>query len=320
MTSSPSPCCRARWRGWVSVLLLPVIGLALACENGAAPKERGQSTDVDAPIVSHPPAKPLLSPPQVTARITPSKPNWKDGQQIFTLTLTNNGTKTETVHAIVYGTNEEMHPPRRAISPPTAYDWFKLVGSRDGKLTARDLERNWKNNPFVSARGGKMPASWVATLEAGQSKDIEASHSLDDVSPHPATKGKTLAKQGFVEYSIWLFTSDGQLFDEQTVSAKSGAVVERPSTGKMPPETKKTPPDTKPALADTKKDTKSAPPETKPEDPEETAKQLFRQALADLEKNQPARAREKVLTILDKYPKTKAANAARQLLKDLDRR
>jgi hypothetical protein len=285
--------------------------MALACENGSGAKDngRGQSSDSDRPIINRPQTKPLLEPPQVTARIAPSRPNWKDGQQIFILTLTNNGTKTETIHALVYGTNEEIHPPRRAISPPTAYGWFELVHSRDGKLTARDIERNWKNNPFVSVRGGKMPASWVATLEAGQSKDIEASHSLDDVSPHPATKGKSLAKQGFTEYGLWLFTSDGQLFAEQTISAKSGSVVERPSTARMPPETKKTPPDTKPA-----------PPDTKPADPEDIAKQLFKQALADLEKNQPAKAREKLLSILDKFPKTNTAKGARQLLKELDNR
>jgi len=288
--------CRARWRSWVSVLLLPVVGLALACENGNAPKNGGrpQSTSADAPINFQP--KPLVSPPQVTATISKSKPNWKDGQQIFLLTLTNNGTKAETIHAIVYATNEEIHPPRRAISPPTGYGWFNLVGSRDGKLTARDLERHWKNNPFVSARGGKMPASWVATIEPGQSKEIEASHALDDTSPHPASKGKRLAKEGFLEYSIWLYTSEGQLFSEETVSSKPAAVV----TDKMPPETKK------------------PPPETKPEDPETLAKQQFKLALADLEKNDAARAREKLRLILDKYAKTNTAKAARKLLKELD--
>src|SRR5262249_15285007 len=149
----------------------PLVGMALACENGGKKNGRAQAGDPDSlPITNSGrpsnAARPPGPPPDVTAGIsTKTEPNWKDGQQVFILTLTNNGKKTETVHAIVYGTNEEIHPPRRAISPPTAYGWFSLVGSKDGKLTAQDLERSWKNNPFVSARGGKMPASWLVTLE-----------------------------------------------------------------------------------------------------------------------------------------------------------
>jgi hypothetical protein len=296
MTESPPQIGQRGWRAWISLFSLPLVALGLACENGAAPKNGPANNDATMPS-----GGPITSwvnkksgpPPEVTASISNARTSWKDGQQVFTLTLTNNGTKAETVHAIVYGTNEEIHPPRRAISPPTGYGWFSLVGSKDGKLTGKALESNWKNNPFVTARGGKMPASWVVTIEPTQSKDIEASHTLDDTSPHPAAKGKRLAKEGFTEYTIWLFTTDGQLFEDKTVPAKPPAKVERPTTAK------KTPPD------------------TKPEDPEDLAAKQFKLALADLEAMKKDKAREKLQLIIDQYPKTNTAKAAKKLLKEL---
>lgn len=283
-----------RTRAAVCLLAFPLMLVGLACENGsqpsAAPRDTGSSWE--GPRITAWVKNKDIPAPEVAARISRAKaPDWPDGQQIFFLSLTNNGKRAETVHAIVYATNEEIHPARRAISPPTAYAWFSLAGSKDGKLSARDIERNWKNNVFVSARGGKLPSSWQATLEPGETKIIEASHVLDDTSPHPASKGKRLAREGFTEYTIWLVTNEGQLFEEIRQPAKP-TKVERPTTAKKPPE-------------------------TKPEDPEELAAKQFKLALYYLEVKQPRTAQEKLQLILDNYPKTNTAKAARKLLQEL---
>lgn len=295
MTRSSPERGRRRWRGWVSVFVLPLVVLGLACENGGQQQAANSApgTAPDGPPITTWVKNKDVPLPQVTASISRSLINWSDGQQTFTITFTNNGKRSETVHAVVFASNEEITPPRRAVSPPTAYAWFSLAGSKDGKLTSRDIERHWKNNVFVSARGGKLPSTWQATLEPGETKDIDASHVLDETSPHPASKGKRLAKTGFTQYALWLFTNDGQLFDEQTIPAKQPP-VERPSTAKKTP-----------------------PPETRPEDPEELAAKQFKLALYYLEVNQPTKAKEKLQAILDKYPKTNSAKAARKLLKEL---
>lgn len=286
----------SRARAGVCLLALPLVVVGLACENGSQQSAAPKETTWDGPRITAWVKNKDIPAPEVTARISKAYANWNDGQQTFILSLTNNGTRPETVHAIVFGTNEDIHPARRAISPPTAYAWFSLAGSKDGKLSAADIQRHWKNNAFISARGGKLPNSWQATLEPGTTKDIEASHNLDDTSPHAATKGKRLAREGFTEYTIWLVTNEGQVFDEIRQPARPPK-IDRPSTAKKTPETK--------------------PAETKPEDPEELAAKQFKLALYHLEVKQPRMAQEKLQSILDNYPKTNTAKAARKLLQEL---
>jgi hypothetical protein len=187
----------------VCLALLPIFSLACG-KSGPTAKVKVYVT-YDR-IGSRPRPVRTGPPPQVTAAISQPKINWADEQQLFTLTLTNAGDKPETVHAIVYASNEQTKPPRRAISPPTAYQWFELAGSKDGRLSAQAIEQGWQTKAFITARGGKMPYSWQATLKPGETKAIEASHNLDARSPHPATKGKKLAHVGFLEYRVWLFT------------------------------------------------------------------------------------------------------------------
>ncbi|OAI45333.1 hypothetical protein AYO44_02710 [Planctomycetaceae bacterium SCGC AG-212-F19] len=250
-------------------------------------------------------SKPDAGPPQVTASIARVKLNWKDRQQTFDLVLSNTGDKTAIVHAIVYGANDTVNPPRRGVSPATASAWFTLANSKDGQLTSVDIERAWKAEAFASARGGRLRKSWDVKIEPGITEVVEASHDLDDKSPHPQYKGKVLPNVGYTEYRVWLFTAEGQCFFEQTV----------PAFGPPPPprETKKLP-DTK--VADTKPapETKS----TRPLSPlEAEADKELKLAISYLERNRIQDAKDKLIAILKKYPDTESAKSARKLLKDL---
>ncbi|MBY0526211.1 MAG: hypothetical protein K2R98_22645 [Gemmataceae bacterium] len=281
---------------WAILFAAPLVLAAIACEDGSRGNGNGtgQATNPD----GSPWVGPVVrgTPPQFTAEVSNVKVAWKDWQQTFDLTMTNEGKKTETVHAVIFASNEDMQPPRRAVSPPTAYLWFKLAGSSDGQLTHKSLERCWKNNAFVGARGGKLPATWVATLAPGASQKTEASHVLDETSPHPATKGKTLKREGFTTYHVWLFTPEGWCFDQKTLS-----VAELQAADKGPK--------TKPSEKD--------PPEAKSDDPEAQAEKALKLATYYLDTNQPAQAREKLQMILDKFPKTASAKTARKMLRDL---
>jgi hypothetical protein len=247
-------------------------------------------------------------PPQVKAAISQVKINWKDKQQTFLLRLTNSGAKTEVVHAIVYARNDETNPPRRGISPPTAYDWFKLANSQDGRLTSQNIAQTWRAAEFATARGNRLRKSWDVKIEPETTENVEAAHDLDDTSPHPAFKGKKFASVGYAEYQIWLFTPEGYCFSEETW----------PAFG-PPPEPKKTPePKTEPKPMPEPKvvvDDKSKDPKP-PVDPriEKLAANELRLALYYLEQNRKQDARDKLAFILKRFPETKAATEARDYL------
>jgi hypothetical protein len=292
----------ARWPAVRLVLLgLPLVSLALACDNGAAVPNKPGSRSVPGSTSGIFPAAAL---PSFRVSIDQVRVNWGVApQQTFSMTLTNTGARLETIHAIVYACNEDMNPPRRAISPPTASDWFVLAESQDGRLSPTDIEAHWKDNSFVSARGGKLKFSWDTTpgLPPGASRTIEASHDLDDVSPHPATRGKKLARSAFKEYQVWLFTSDGRCFHKETVPlTKVEEAPERPATRPAPtrPVTTKQPSDKGPVA-------------------EADAADLLRLAQYYLSNNKPDPAREKLQLIVEKYPQTEAARTARQLLREM---
>jgi hypothetical protein len=286
MTIIPSPA--DRWPNLrLALLALPLLGLLSACENNAPAPNRSAAR------VAGTTPSPL---PTFQVAIDHVRISWADGQQTFALTLTNAGPSLESIHAIVYGRNEEITPPRRAISPPTASDWFTLADSRDGKLTPEDIEKHWKDNAFVSARGGKLKFSWDTTVPAGASKTIEAGHDLDELSPYPATRGKRLARAGFTEYQVWLFTADGRCFHKETVPVtKVEQAVEhpvtRPATGKQP---------------------LVAGPQA-----EADAAEILRLARYYIRHDKTDQAREKLTLIVEKYPQTEAARTARQLLREL---
>jgi len=278
----------------VCLALLPIFSLACG-KSGPTAKVKVYVT-YDR-IGSRPRPVRTGPPPQVTAAISQPKINWADEQQLFTLTLTNAGDKPETVHAIVYASNEQTKPPRRAISPPTAYQWFELAGSKDDRLSAQAIEQGWQTKAFITARGGKMPYSWQATLKPGETKAIEASHNLDARSPHPATKGKKLAHVGFLEYRVWLFTPDGQCFSEQTVPAES----EKAASPGEPTVKKTTTPPTEPLPKTSRK-------------AEGEAARALRLARYYLENNKPDQARAKLQLVLDRYPRSTAETEAKELL------
>jgi len=303
MPGAPTPIfSRAVLPVW---LLLPLPLLALACENTPTPiqlgkvKPTGLASTGPGPTTADKP----YTPPPVTAGISQVKLNWKDRQQFFTITLTNSGDKEEIVHAVVYGTNNTANPPRRGISPPTATDWFGLVNSRDGVITAADIEKNWKTAGFLSARGGRLRRTWDEKVGPNATIEVLAAHDLDDKSPHPQWKGKPLAAVPYTEYHLWLFSPEGFCFFEETV----------PAFG--PPPVKPTPtktPDTKPAPPKVM-ETKPAPKPVNPKD-EALASTELRLATTYLELNRKQDARDKLNLILKKFPDTAAATKARELL------
>jgi len=279
------------------MLLLPLLCLVSGCgERGGAQNASRNPQENTAPT------KPRGAPPVVTASISAVRTQWKDGQQTFTLSLTNNGEKAETVHAIVYARNEEISPPRRAISPPTAYNWFKLIDSRNGLLTPNDIERNWRADAFFNGRSGRLRKSWDVTVQLGTSAVIEAAHDLDETSPHPDYKGLRLAHAGYTEYQVWLFTPEGQCFKEQTISARAPSSL---APGPTPTTAQK----------------KNGPTPTEPRPPttaeEKQAASTLRLAQYYLDNKQPEQAREKLQVILHKFPDTEAARTARKLMTQL---
>ena len=292
-------------------LLLPLPLLPLACEYTPTPIQMGK-VKATTPASTAPTAttgeKPY-TPPPVTGRISQVKLNWKDRQQFFTITLTNSGDKEEIVHAVVYGTNNTTNPPRRGISPPTAKDWFGLVNSREGVITAADIEKNWKAAGFLSGRGGRLRRTWDEKVGPNTSIDVLAAHDLDEKSPHPQWQGKALAAAPYTEYHLWLFAPEGQCFFQETVPAFGGPPVAKVEP-KKPPETKP-----EPKVVSTKP---VAPPEPepKPVNPKEEALAGTELRLAStyLQMNRRQDAKDKLNLILKKFPDTDAAKKAREML------
>lgn len=236
--------------------------------------------DARTSFVEQPPAatRPKAPPPPVTAEISNIKTSWRDGQQTFSLKLRNQGDRPATVHAIVYACNEEIQPPRRNISPPTAYEWFALVGSRDGTLAPRDIEKNWRIQ-FQSARGGKRPKSWEVNLMANEVQDVEAAHDLNQACPHPAWKDQPLNPVGFTDYHIWLFTVEGDCFFQKDVLQVSPA---------------------------------------QPLSPEDEAGNALRLAYHFLDSQKKAQGREQLQLIVNQFPETTSARIARKLLRQMN--
>src|ERR1700733_7292433 len=94
----------------VALLALPM--LSLACDNGSAGPARSGAGPAGG---SGPGNVSSASRPSFQVGIAKVRVSWADGQQTFTMTLTNTGERLEAIHAIVYGRNEDMNPPRRAL-------------------------------------------------------------------------------------------------------------------------------------------------------------------------------------------------------------
>jgi hypothetical protein len=292
-------------------MMLPVALLVSSCEQQVSPLQEGK---IRPPTTSAaPPTRQLpATPPDVVPRIADVKLNWRDRQQTFNLILHNRGKKPELVHAIVYGSNEGITPPRRGISPPTAYHWFTLAKKNDGALTADDIEQAWKAEAHATARGGKLRKSWDVKIDPQKTVTVDAAHDLDEKSPHPQWKDKKLTQTGYTEYRIWLFTADGQCFYEQVWPA-FGPPPE-PKNARAP----KTSPDTakpaEPKLPD--------PVVVKSVDPriESLARDELKLATYFLERNRKQDARDKLNHLLKTYPDTESARLARRLLDDIEAR
>jgi hypothetical protein len=260
-----------------------------------------------------------LPPPSITASIGKVKLNWKDRQQTFTLSLTNHGEQTETVHAIVYAKNDDLTPPRRGVSPPTAFNWFKLANSTDGDLKSIDVARAWKAEAFASARGGRLRKSWDVKIDPEDTAVIDAAHDLDETSPHAQWKGRKLAAVGYSEYQIWLFTDVGDCFLEETVLARPPSYTPEPQKRPEPKVEVKKSPEPEPKPVEPKVEAPAPEPKPKPVDAktEMHAANELRLAAYYLEVNRRQDAKDKLNLILKKFPDTKAAEKAREMLKNL---
>ena len=307
-----------RWTKAPGCALVALLGLS-ACEK-PTPLQEGKPAVVSKVTRVTPTNGKNVQPsgpPSVTASISKVKLNWKDRQQTFTLNLTNHGERTETVHALVYAKNDDVNPPRRGISPPTGFNWFQVANSKDGDLKSIDVVRAWKAEGFTSARGGRLRKTWDVKIDPEETKEVEAAHDLDETSPHPQWKGKKLAGIGYSEYQIWLFTETGECFLEETVLARPPSYTPEP---KKPPEPKveiKKTPAPEPKPVETK--TVEVPPPPRPVDPkiETHAANELRLAAYYLEVNRRQDAKDKLNLILKKFPETKAAEKAREMLKNL---
>jgi len=292
--------------------LLPIIGVSVACEVPSPPDVNYVRSGVNtrrstsgAVTTVRDSNQPL---PQVTAKMARVKLNWKDRQQTFDLHLTNAGSKQEIVNAIVYAKNDTTDPPRRAISPPTAFDWFNLANRKDGQLAPEDIELSWKMTGFQSGRGGRLRKTWDVKVEPEATAVVECAHDLDELSPHPKWKGKKLATAPYIEYQVWLFTSDGQCYFQEKFNGQGEPLNPRP----VPKKTEEPEPK------------KSAPPETKPRTaptPAAEAQAATELKLAEyyLDRNRVQDGKDKLKTIVEKFADTKAAGRAQDLLKHLEK-
>lgn len=303
--ASIHPARRLRWLG---ALLLPLVGVSLACDGPPGSSDvtyvkSGANTRRSTPGATTTPRDPTQPLPLVTAKMSRVKLNWKDRQQTFDLHLTNAGSKQEIVNAIVYAKNDTTEPPRRGISPPTAFDWFNLARRTDGQLVPEDVELAWKMSGFQSGRGGRLRKTWDVKVEPEATAVVECAHDLDELSPHPKWKGKKLATVGYLEYQVWLFTTDGYCYFQEKFNAQGEPLNPRPEPKKAeePKKTEPTPP------------TQARIPPT----PAVEAQAASDLKLAEyyLDRNRLQDGKDKLKAIVNQYPDTKAASRARDLLK-----
>src|SRR5262245_17913494 len=228
----PFLVARTSGRTLAALSVFFIMLLLSACEQ-PTPIQEGKSKATNGNSQpTTPKITPSAPPPSVTATISNVKFNWKDRQQLFNLSLTNHGDKTETIHAIVYARNEETNPPRRAVSPPTAFAWFDLAKSRDGQLKPANIEQTWRVEAFLGARGKRLPKSWELKIDPEDTKVELADHDLEEVSKHAQWKGKKFPQRGYTEYQLWLFTTDGVCFQEETYSVSDKGLVVKKSESK----------------------------------------------------------------------------------------
>jgi hypothetical protein len=290
-------------------LSLPLLGLAVACDTPTATVDstgaKGKTTKQGTIAKENTP----FVPPAVTATISRVRLNWKDGLQSFDLNLTNASDKMEIVHALVYARNDNLVIPRRGISPPTAFGWFEAANIKDGRLSAEEVERIWKQTGFSSARGGKLRTTWDEKVNPESTKTIECFHDLEEKSKHPQWLDKKLERTGYTDYDLWLFTPEGRCYFQEKWKV---TLTNPPTVAKVeaPPEPKKAP---EPAPVDTK------PKETRPANPQAEAQAAseLKLALYYLERNRIQDAKDKLQSIIQKYPGTKAAAEAEERLKKL---
>lgn len=285
---------RRRLLLWFSLLALCAVGLA--CEFGKGANKPTGPVQATIPGNGEPYGSPPVwdDRPSFKVSISDVKENWSDKQQTFTLNLTNTGDRVEKVHALIYATNED-NPPRRALSPQTADGWFELVESRDGQLSPLRIQSVWTKDAFFTARGGRLKFSWDATVRPLASVSFPAGLDLESESKFPATKGQHLARKGFTQYRVWLFTDDGRWFHEQIIPGKDAG-------GEKPP--------TQPSTTK---------PDTKPDNPaaEKEAAEALKLARYYLMGKDLEAAKGKLQLILDRYPKTDAAREAGRMLKEI---
>jgi len=306
-----------RFFPWARLLFgLPLLTLALACEIPAPTTER---TVLSSPRQGGKQGgakeQPTGPPPPITAKLAKVKLNWKDRQQTFELHLTSTGSKLEIVNAVVYARNDATEPPRRGISPPTAFDWFNLAESVDGLLTAADVEQAWKKSGFQSGRGGTLRRTWDVKVPPETTEVVECAHDLNELSPHPKWKDRKLAAVPYTDYDVWLFTKDGRCYFQEQWRATGNPpqlsrVEPKPEAAQLPAG-KPAPEGSSTVAAKTK--------EPRPHSPAAEAQAASELKLAQyyLKQQRDREAEDKLRLIVEKYPDTEAAKTATALLMKL---
>ena len=153
-------------------------------------------------------AKSLPSAPRVAASLDDFTVDRGNSQFIFTLKMTNEEAKENTVYVAVYGKNDMFSPPRRNAWPLDS-PFFRQAGTNRGMLSAAAVSRDWDSRP-ESTKGAKF------RLKANESESLEGALPINQTSPFEAWRGQRLDPRAiYNEVYLWVFSEDGRLIVER---------------------------------------------------------------------------------------------------------
>ncbi len=136
---------------------------------------------------------------------------------VFHIKVINVYTKPLTVYAVVYATNNDVSPPWRSVWPSQLWP---EVDFKTGEISASKIEQTWKSRD-ESRRG------WKIELAPRTSYTNECAMLLRDVSPLQPWHGEPLDQtQPYKHWTLWVFSSDGRLLAENTVTINAGALLQ----------------------------------------------------------------------------------------------
>lgn len=133
------------------------------------------------------------------------------GDFVFTVHLTNQDSKENTVYAVVYGKNDMFSPPRREAWPAGGI-LFRLAGTSRGALSPSDITRNWNSDSDSDLVEQFKEIAGDVRLKPGESDSFEGALPINETSLHEAWKGQRLDPRSmFNEVYLWVFSDDGRL-------------------------------------------------------------------------------------------------------------